>query len=187
MISLYLLTGFMLAGAIVAIETRNLLSSVISVGVIGFMLGIVFLMLGAPDIAITQMVVDVLVLIVLIRATISIDNTMIEEHRDSFAVGASLVFFGIFVVFASYAFMEMPGFGEPMMRVSQSYLDNGLTDTGAGNMVMAVLLDYRAYDTLGEAVVIFVAILGALVLIREKGKKKPHEPRPIKDILHQGE
>ena len=186
MISIYLLLSFMIVGAIVAIETRNLLSSVISVGVIGFTLGIIFLMIGAPDIAITQMVVEVLVLIVLIRATISIDNTMIDEHRDTFAFGASLVFFGLFLVFATYAFMEMPAFGDPIMRVSQTYLDNGLADTGASNMVMAVLLDYRAYDTLGEAVVIFVAILGALVLIREKGKKKIHEPRPFKDILEKG-
>ena len=187
MLSLYLLIGFMIAGAVIAIETRNLLSSVISMSVMGFMLGIIFLILGAPDLAITQMVVDIVVLIVLIRATISIDNTMLEEHRDTFALGASLVFFGLFLVFAYYAFVEMPDFGKPLMRVSQSYLDNGLNDTGASNIVMAILIDYRGYDTLGESLIIFVAILGTLVLIREKGKKNAHGHPPVNDILHRGE
>ena len=41
-------------------------------------------------------------------------------------------------------------------------LEVGLEQTGAANYVMAVLLDFRAYDTLGEATVLFCAILGAL-------------------------
>lgn len=58
---------FMIIGSIIAIETRNLLSSVISVGTVGFALSIGFLFLGAPDIAITQVVVEVIALIILIR------------------------------------------------------------------------------------------------------------------------
>lgn len=187
MFVLYFLLGFIILSAIIAIETRNLLSSVISVGVIGFTLGIIFLLIGAPDIAITQMVVEIIVLVVLIRATVSIDNTTIEEHRDTFAVGASLVFFGLFLVFASYAFMDLPEFGKPLMRVARHYLSNSLADTGAANAVMGVLLNYRAYDALGELTVIFTGILGAMVLIREKGRKKIHEPRPTRDILERGE
>lgn len=172
MLIFYMLLGIMILGSIVAIETRNLLSSVISVGIVGYILSILFLMLGAPDIAITQVVVEILVLVVLIRATISVDNTAIEKHQDTFAVVSSLVFLGLFLVFASYAFMEMPQFGESLLQTSQHYLDNGLAETGASNMVTAILLDYRAYDTLGEATVIFVSILGAIVLLRRTGRKR---------------
>ncbi|MHA1507042.1 MAG: hydrogen gas-evolving membrane-bound hydrogenase subunit E, partial [Candidatus Asgardarchaeia archaeon] len=40
------------------------------------------------------------------------------------------------------------------------------------NLVTSVLLDYRAYDTLGEATVLFTAILGAIVVLREIGRKE---------------
>jgi len=172
MLSFYLLLGIMILGSIVAIETRNILSSVISVGIVGFALSILFLMLGAPDLAITQLVVEILVLVILIRATISVDNTAIEAHRNTFAVVSSLVFLGLFLVLASYAFLEMPEFGEPLLRTSQHYLDNGLAETGASNIVTAIILDYRAYDTLGEVTVLFVSVLGAIVIMRRIGRKR---------------
>jgi len=172
MLTFYLLLGIMILGSIVAIETRNLLSSVISVGIVGFTLSILFLMLGAPDLAITQVVVEILVLVILIRATISVDNTDIEATRDNFAVVSSLIFLGLFLVFASFAFLEMHPFGKSLMRTSQHYLDNGLAETGASNIVTAIILDYRAYDTLGEATVLFVSVLGAIVIMRRIGRKR---------------
>ena len=62
---------FMIIGAFIALETKDLLSAIICVGAVGFGLAIAFLFLGAPDIAITQVVVEVLALVILIRATIS--------------------------------------------------------------------------------------------------------------------
>ncbi len=170
-IVLLLLLVFMIIGSIIAIETKNLLSSVISVGVVGFSLSIVFLMLGAPDIAITQVVVEILILVVLIRATITTDNTAIEGPRDTFPFVSSLIFFGLFLMFAFFAVQELPKFGEPLMRVSSEYLRIGTEKTGAANIVTAVLLDFRAYDTLGEATVLFTAIVGAFVILRRKGRK----------------
>ncbi|MBN1270227.1 MAG: DUF4040 domain-containing protein, partial [Kiritimatiellae bacterium] len=72
---LVILLLLMIIAALVAIETSNLLSSIISVGAVGFLLSIAFLLLGAPDIAITQIVVEILCLVILIRATISRDLT----------------------------------------------------------------------------------------------------------------
>jgi multisubunit Na+/H+ antiporter MnhB subunit len=51
-----------------------------------------------------------------------------------------------------------------------------LDDTGAANIVASVILDYRAYDTLGEATVLFTSIIGATVLLRRKSKKLLEEP-----------
>ncbi len=167
---------FMIIGSIIAIETRNLLSAVISVGAVGFALSIGFLLLGAPDLAITQIVVEVIALILLIRGTISLDNTaIIEKHRDTFAVVSSLVFFGIFLVFGYVALQDVPMFGEPLMKVSQGYLQTGLQRTGAANIVMSIVLDFRGYDTLGEATVLFTSILGAFVVLRKRGRKKKEQ------------
>ena len=170
-IILLFLMAFMIIGSIIAIETKNLLSSVISVGVVGFSLSIVFLMLGAPDIAITQVVVEILILVVLIRATITTDNTAIEGPRDTFPFVSSLIFFGLFLMFAFFAVQELPKFGEPVMKVSKDYLRTGVERTGATNIVTAVLLDFRGYDTLGEATVLFTSIVGAFVILRRKGRK----------------
>jgi multisubunit Na+/H+ antiporter MnhB subunit len=171
----YSLIVFCIIGSIIAIEAKNILASVISAGVVGMGLSILFLFLGAPDIAITQVVVEIIVLIVLIRSTVSLDNTAITKHRDTFAVLSSLIFFGLFLIFAFLAFQGLPKFGEPLMRVSSQYLQNSVSQTGASNVVMGILLDYRAFDTLGEATVIFTAILSAFVVLRAKGKKKKEE------------
>jgi len=174
-IFLLILTLIMVIGSVIAIETRNLLSSVISVGVVGFCLSIIFLMLGAPDIAITQVVVEILILVILIRATITTDNTSIEKHKDTFAVVTSLIFFGLFLIFAFLAVQEIHQFGNPLMRVSEKYLESGAEETGATNIVTSVLLDFRAYDTIGEATVLFTSIVGAFVILRRKGRKSRKE------------
>ena len=56
------------------------------------------------------------------------------------------------------------------------YLEYG-TKTGAANYVMGVLLDFRAYDTLGEATIIFAAVVGAFAILRGVGRigAKPAE------------
>jgi multicomponent Na+:H+ antiporter subunit B len=172
---LFALLIFMIVGSIIAIETKNLLSSVISCGIVGAAVSIAFLMLGAPDIAITQVVVEILILVILIRATITIDNTAIDAHWDTFAVVSSLIFFGLFLVFAFLAVQELPPFGQPLMRVSKEYLQTGLQKTGAANIVAAIILDFRGYDTLGEATVIFVSILGSFVILRRRGRKRRTE------------
>ena len=168
---LFILLIFMIVGSIIAIETKNLLSSVISVGVVGFSLSIMFLMLGAPDIAITQMVVEILILVILIRATVTTDNTAIERHADTFSLISSLIFFGLFLIFAFLAVQELRPFGDPLMRVSKTYLSTGAERTGATNIVTSVLLDFRAYDTIGEATVLFTSIVGAFVILRRRGRK----------------
>lgn len=165
----------MIVGSLIAIETKNLLSAVISVGIVGFSLSIMFLFLGAPDIAITQVVVEILILVILIRATITTDNTAIERHWDTFSFVSSLVFFGLFLIFAYVAVQQLPRFGEPLLRVSSEYLQSGPERTGATNIVTAVLLDFRAYDTIGEATVLFTSIVGAFVILRRKGRKREAE------------
>lgn len=172
MIALFhVLLFFMIIASAIAIETKNMLSAVIAVGAVGFGVALMFLFLGAPDIAITQIVVEVLSLIILIRATVYLDNRAIEKKIDSFATITGLVFVGFLIMAAVWAFRDMTPFGEPLMRVSRRYLSGTAAETGAVNAVAGVILDYRAYDTLGEAMVLFTSILGALVILRKRGKK----------------
>ena len=172
----YILLLFMIIAAFIAVETKNLLSAVICVGAVGFGASIMFLFLRAPDIAITQIVVEVLALIILIRACISCERTFISGPREFFGVIVSVVI--IFVIFlAGIKILEtLPDFGiaifaETPEAASQTYIAEGLQETGAANIVASVILDFRAYDTLGEATVLFTAIIGATVILRKKPKK----------------
>ncbi len=163
----------MILGALIAIETTDLLSSVISVSAVGLGLSIIFLTLAAPDLAIIQVVVDIIALVMLLRLVVKREDVTVAHRYQSegtFATSAGLIFFGVFLVFAAYAFREMPVFGSPLMTVSQDYLQNGFDLTSIPNLVTAILLDFRAYDTLGEATVIFCSIIGALVVLRKKGR-----------------
>jgi multisubunit Na+/H+ antiporter MnhB subunit len=169
---LYLLLLFMIFAAIIAIVARDLLSSVVAVGAVGFALCLAFLILKAPDLAITQLVVEILCLIILIRATIKKDLPLVIEGRWVFNTVVTLVFVAVFLFFAYTALKELPAFGEPIMRVAKNYLEEGRAKTGAVNLVTAIILDFRAYDTLGEATILFTSVIGIMALLRQVGRKK---------------
>jgi multisubunit Na+/H+ antiporter MnhB subunit len=197
---LTILLLLMIIGAIIAIETKKLLSAIVSVGAIGFLLSIAFLFLGAPDIAITQVVVEILCLVILIRATINRDLTAVSGDREFFGMAVTVVLLIALMIFSVMMFNEktfdekhkrgvpvFPPFGSSVMDrfktpdgrdipvPSKTYVREGMERTGAANIVTAILLDFRAYDTLGEATVLFCAILGALAVLRQKARKRRDE------------
>ena len=175
MIELYILLIFMIIGAVIAIEVKDLLSSVVTVGAVGIALSMVFLILKAPDVAITQLVVEILCLIILIRATLKKDLPFVTTGRWFLNTLITLTFIAIFLFVALKALRELPSFGYPIMKVAKTYLANGLSQTGAANVVSSVILDFRAYDTLGEATVLFTAVIGVLAVMRKIGRKKQNE------------
>ena len=175
MIELYILLIFMIVGAIIAIEVKDLLSSVVALGAVGLGLSIVFLVLKAPDLAITQLVVEILCLIILIRATLKKDLPFSASGRWVLNTLIVTGFVAVFLLVAMKALKELPEFGYPMMKVASTYLEQGMPKTGATNLVSSVILDYRAYDTLGEATILFTAVIGVLALVRRIGRKEVNE------------
>lgn len=69
----------------------------------------------------------------------------------------------------------LPPFGNPSNpvnnEVSQRYIEKGMEETGAVNIVAGMILDYRAFDTLGESNVLFVAACSVLILLRISSEK----------------
>jgi len=200
-ILILILIAFMLIAALVAVETADLLSSVIALGAAGFALSVIDLLVGAPDLAITQVAVEVIALVLLIRVVLTRRDESVPARRDALRTGLVLLASGVFLAVSLFAVGAlskdgvMPPFGQPVLAggakvppgVSADYLANAARQpeetgagkgTGAPNAVMAVLLDYRAYDTLGEATVIFVAIIGTYAIIRRIGRRKGEQPQP---------
>jgi len=175
MLDLHLLLIAMILGAIIAIEVKDLLSSVVALGAVGLILSIVFLILKAPDVAITQLVVEILALIILIRATLNKDLPFSTSGRWLLNTSITVCFI-IVLLFVGYkCLQDLPKFGYPIMRVAETYLKEGLPKTGAVNIVASVILDYRAFDTLGEATVLFTAVIGVMAVVRRIGRKKENE------------
>jgi len=189
---------FMLIASLIAVEASDLLSSVIAVGAAGFALSVVDLLLGAPDLAITQVVVETIALVLLIRVVLTRRDTSKISSRDVLRTGICLLAAGLILAAAFLALgglssgdATVPPFGRPVMThaadatvppgVGADYLAEARAQTGATNAVTAVLLDFRAYDTLGEATVIFASILGVYAIIRRVGRRgrggRPGEDR----------
>jgi multicomponent Na+:H+ antiporter subunit B len=169
--ALYALMAFMLIAAIIAVETRGLLSSILCLGALGLGLAVVDLVLKAPDLALTQMVVEVFAVVLLIRVVVTREDTTREFPSDTLHVAFVGGLMVAFVLVAWTCFQGMRPFGRPLMTMGAEYLKAALP-AGALNRVTDVLLDFRAYDTLGEATVIFTAILGCYALLRTRGMRK---------------
>jgi multicomponent Na+:H+ antiporter subunit B len=172
MIEIHLILIFMITAAIIAVEVKDLVSSVIAVGAVGMGLCMAFLVLKAPDLAMMQLVVEILSLIILIRATIRKDLPFSASGRWLFNTVCTVLFLLVFLVLAFISLKNIPQFGQPIMKVSKVYLEEGLAKTGAMNIISAITLNFRALDTLGEATILFTAIIGVLAIARKVAHDK---------------
>lgn len=165
------LLGFMILGSIVALELKDILSSIVAIGVVGLAVSLSFLFLQAPDLAVVQFLFEIFALIILARAFIRKDYHALEPSRAGRWI-AAFAAIGLAAVFllSLKVFRLLPPFGEPLLETSRYYLENAAADTGAANIVASVILDYRAYDTLGEITVLLTAILGALTVLRVRAR-----------------
>lgn len=167
---LHLLLLFMICASLVAVEAKDLISSVISLSAVGLALCLVFLLLKAPNLAITQLVVEILCVIILIRGTIDKDLPLVIDGRWFFNTISTFLFIACFLGIAFFALRELPRFGEPIMRVSSDYIATGFEKTGSANLVTAITLNFRSFDALIEASILFSAMIAVLAITRKVGR-----------------
>lgn len=170
---LIFLLSFMILGSIVALEIKDILSSIVAIGVVGLAVSTAFLFLQAPDLAIVQFLFEIFALIILVLAFIRKDYHSLEPARLDRLTAAltALTLIAVFA-FSIHVFKGLPEFGRPILSTAQYYIDNAGKQVRSANIVSAVVLDYRAYDTLGEVTVLFTAILGTLTILRVRKAKK---------------
>ena len=167
MIEIHFVLLFMIAAAVIAVEAKDLLSSVIAVGAAGIGLCMAFLLLKAPDLAIMQLVVEVISLIILIRATIKRDIPFTVSGRWFFNTLVTVCFMAVFLTAAYIALKNLPPFGGAAMRVSKAYIENAAAKADSENVVASIAVSFRAYDMLGETVALFTALIGVLAVARK--------------------
>ncbi|OBB58647.1 Na+/H+ antiporter subunit A [Mycobacterium sp. 852013-51886_SCH5428379] len=153
----------MLAAALGAAVMRNRLAAVLLVGVTGYGCGAIFALHGAPDLALTQFLVETLVLVifVLVLRTLpaeadraSITHKRLPRVLLSLAVGATVT------TLTAYAMAARKGAGIAELLPDAAYY------RGHGaNTVNVLLVDIRAWDTMGEISVLLVAATGVASLV----------------------
>ncbi|MDE6673784.1 MAG: hypothetical protein K2K19_03085, partial [Acetatifactor sp.] len=101
----------------------------------------------------------------------------------------SMLFCVLLVSMLLIGVSDLPPFGgadNPVNNeVSQRYIEKGLQETGAVNIVTGMILDYRAFDTLGESHVLFIATCTVLILLREDRKKGCDDVQEINDRAYE--
>ena len=83
----------------------------------------------------------------------------------------SIILIGIIALGITLALIVIP-FGEPKTEVGKYYIDKGIEDTGAVNIVTSVVVNYRGFDTLGEVTILFIAAIGLGAVLATKKKRK---------------
>lgn len=165
LLALLLITG---CGVILA---RNLLTSTIILSVFSLLMAILYLILKAPDVAMTEAAVGAGISTLLFLATLFLIGA--KEKKSAHPV-LPLVVIGLTSFALIYATLGMPAFGDANapanLHVAQYYIQHSSLETGIPNIVTSVLASYRGFDTLGEVMVIFTAGIAVLLLLGNKRK-----------------
>jgi len=97
----------------------------------------------------------------------------------------SILLLIIVAVGISLSLAKIP-FGTPKTKVGRHYIDEGVKETGATNIVTSVVVSYRGFDTLGEVTVLFIAAIGLGAVLTANGREKMRKTEPASLVLYTG-
>ena len=160
-----LCTAMLVAAAfLTTILHRHRMTSIMSLSVVGLMVSLLFVRFSAPDLALTQLSVEVVTMLLLMLAMYflpvrtKVESSSVRVVRDvllALVVGAGV---------AVMAFLVMTG---DTTTISQFFMDNSKSGGGGTNVVNVILVDFRGFDTFGEITVLGIAAMGIYALLKD--------------------
>ncbi|BAP80526.1 NADH:ubiquinone oxidoreductase subunitL/multisubunit Na+/H+ antiporter MnhA subunit [Pseudomonas sp. MT-1] len=162
-----------LASVMTVVFHRRRLMALMVLSVVGLMVALVFARYSAPDLALTQISVEVVTIILLILALFfmpdrtPVESSSLRSFRDLIIASS----FGTMVALLAYAVLS-----RPYDSIASFFLENSVSGGGGTNVVNVILVDFRGFDTLGEIAVLAIAAVGIYGLLH--GLRLPH---PIRD------
>lgn len=179
-----LLMAILIITAIAVAFTKRNLTAIIIFTTYSLVMSILWIVIKSPDLAITEAAVGAGITSLLFYITLRdvgelASTTKIKKRKKSKKTESNLAynFFSILftlgivsILLYTISFLpEQGGFNVPALNeVFDRYVSSGVEETGAINIVAAVILDYRAFDTFGEATMLFTATMGVVSLLRKK-------------------
>jgi multicomponent Na+:H+ antiporter subunit A len=159
----------MIAAAFVVVITKERLTAVIALGVIGYGIALIYLLFGAPDVAITQLVIETLTVVLFVLVLYRFPqftglSSKIARIRD--IIIASLA--GVFMFFL----VLTKASGTSFKSISHYFVEQSVPKAHGHNIVNVILVDFRGLDTMGEITVLAVAAIGVYALLKLKPSAK---------------
>ncbi len=160
------------------IKLQSLFAIVMLFGIYSLLSAMIFVALDAVDVAFTEAAVGAGISTVLMLATLVTTGRWKKRPERN----ALLPLFIVTVTGAALVWgtLDMPEFGNPANpvhhHVADRYIAESPTEVGIPNMVTSVLASYRGFDTLGEVIVVFTALVGVLSLLKVRSPR-PYEER----------
>ncbi len=159
-------------GALATVRAHSRLEAITALGVVGFAIALVFTFFAAPDLAITQFLVETLIVILVALVLMRLPDGLLRErtgavHRllsGGIATVSGLLLAGLLIAVTA----------QPMdLRLTEFFNAASYPDALGKNVVNVILVDFRAFDTLGEIAVLVVAATGVYALLRRVRKQPP--------------
>ncbi|NHN47209.1 DUF4040 domain-containing protein [Halostella sp. JP-L12] len=144
-------------------------AEVLTVSILGFMVAIFYILASAPDLALTQLVVETLVLLIFLLVIEQLPAFYGDTPRRVLARDAAVSLFVGATVFLTVLLAGREATAEPT-AVARYYATEAVPQGGGTNVVNVILVDFRGFDTLGEIVVISVAAISVIVLITMRNR-----------------
>ncbi len=161
----WLIVFIIAAAVILVVRARSRLLAICGLGVIGAGIAMLFLIFGAPDVALTQLLVETLTVIIVTLVLLRLPP--LDQQKPKYGAGKLLN--GILAAAAGMVISAL------ILSVNQPELDRFVTDffeansyiaAHGRNIVNVILVDFRSLDTLGEITVVAIAGLAGYALIR---------------------
>jgi multicomponent Na+:H+ antiporter subunit A len=156
--------GITLAALGVAAAQRRF-AAVLLLGAVSFGVALLFVLQGAPDLALTQLLVETLILVVFVLVLRHLPDRS-DETPWRLGRGLRVLVSGLVGVFMAVFALAAAGVRQGLGPVSDYYLAEAYPQAEGRNVVNVILVDFRGMDTLGEITVLCVAALGIAGLVR---------------------
>jgi multicomponent Na+:H+ antiporter subunit A len=168
--------GLLVTAAAAVVVMRSTLGSVTALGVVGLLVTTWFVTAGAPDVALTLLLVEILTAVVAALALRGLPARLPAMPRSRVLAAGSLA--GLAGLAAGVGTFALTG-RRDLSAAGAYYLDVAETATGGSNVVNTILVDFRGLDTLGEISVLGSVALGLILLFRGAravaGRTAPYE------------
>lgn len=152
-----------LPAILAAVRSRTPLAAIAALGVVGYGIALIFVLFGAPDVAMTQFLVETLtvILFVLIFHHVPISSLRANpvSNGRNLLVAASVGCLMTVLVLIAAELQHSP-------PISEYFIEHSYAEAHGKNIVNVILVDFRALDTLGEITVLGVAGIGVFALLR---------------------
>ncbi len=171
----WLWVALVAVGVALTLIARSRVALVTTVGVVGFTTSLLFFTLGATDVALTQLLVEILTVVVMVLLLSRLPATFHHTRAPRTAVAAVMALLvGATGFVLALAVLREDGLGV----AGRYYLEHAKALTAGENVVNTILVDFRAFDTFGETVVLGVAAIAVVVALEARGLL-PRTPSPI--------